>query len=58
MPPYLIIVGTADRLVGFRQSKEFCDNPLEGAPRWLVRWENHAEWEGCKGKVTGWLKKS
>ena len=67
MPPYLIIVGTADQLVGFRQSKEFCDKvnqagsqceiyPLQGAPHWLVRWENHPEWQGYKDKVTGWLK--
>ena len=67
MPPYLIVVGTADQTVGFRQSQELCDRmklagaqceiySLKGAPHWLVRWENHPEWAGYKQKVPDWLK--
>ena len=67
MPPYLIIVGTADQTVGFRQSQELCDKmkqagaqceiyALKDAPHWLVRWENHPEWAGYKQKVPDWLK--
>ncbi|HEY3838413.1 MAG TPA: alpha/beta hydrolase [Bryobacteraceae bacterium] len=67
MPPYLIIAGTGDDLVGFRQSQLLCDKmketgnsceiyPLEGAPHWLVNWENHPEWQGYKQKVVDWLK--
>jgi acetyl esterase/lipase len=67
MPPYLIVVGTGDQLVGFRQSQELCDKmkqagaqceiyPLKDAPHWLVRWENHPEWAGYKQKVPEWLK--
>ena len=69
MPPFLIVVGTADQLVGFRQSEIFCDRiqkagsaceiySLKDAPHWLVRWENHPEWAGYKTKVTDWLKQA
>jgi dipeptidyl aminopeptidase/acylaminoacyl peptidase len=33
MPPYLIVVGTADQTVGFRQSQELCDKMK--VPDWL-----------------------
>jgi len=67
MPPYLIIVGTGDQTVGFRQSREMCDKmkqagaqceiyALKDAPHWLVKWENHPEWAGYKQKVPDWLK--
>ena len=67
MPPYLIIVGTADQTVGFRQSQEMCDKmahagakceiyALKDAPHWLVKWENHPEWAAYKQKVPDWLK--
>jgi dipeptidyl aminopeptidase/acylaminoacyl peptidase len=67
MPPYLIIVGTADQTVGFRQSQEMCDKmteagarceiyALKDAPHWLVKWEGHPEWAGYKQKVPAWLK--
>jgi acetyl esterase len=67
MPPFLVIVGTADQLVGFGQSQLLCDTmkqagsfceiyALKEAPHWLVRWENHPEWAGYKTKVTDWLK--
>jgi acetyl esterase len=67
MPPFLIIAGTGDDLVGFRQSEELCDRmkaagssceiyALKGAPHWLMRWEDHPEWQGYKLKVVEWLK--
>jgi acetyl esterase len=67
MPPYLIIAGTGDDLVGFRQSQLLCDRmrdagnsceiyALQGAPHWLVNWENHPEWQGYKQKVVDWLR--
>jgi alpha-L-fucosidase 2 len=67
MPPYLIIAGTGDETVGFRQSEELCERmkqvgssceiyALKDAPHWLMRWEDHPEWQGYKQKVVDWLK--
>ena len=67
MPPYLIIAGTGDETVGFHQSEELCDKMksagssceiyvLKGAPHWLMKWEDHPEWQGYKQKVVDWLE--
>ncbi len=67
MPPFLVIAGTGDQTVGFPQSEELCDRMkaagssceifvLKGAPHWLMKWEDHPEWQGYKQKVVDWLK--
>jgi acetyl esterase/lipase len=67
MPPYLVIAGTGDETVGIHQSEELCVRMktagssceiyvLKGAPHWLMKWEDHPEWQGYKQKVVDWLK--
>ncbi len=67
MPPYLLIHGTADKVVPFAQSEEMCARmrsvgasceliPVPGAGHGLLTWEGHPEQEAYKPKMVEWLR--
>jgi alpha-L-fucosidase 2 len=67
MPPFLLIHGTADRLVPFQQSVDMCDRmrkagascelfPIEGAGHG-IRWWAPSEISTADKKMVGWLER-
>ena len=67
MPPFLLIHGTSDPLVPFRQSEEMCNRmrqvgasceicPLEGAGHGL-RWWSQSELRSADKKMVSWLER-
>jgi acetyl esterase len=67
MPPFLLIHGTADKLVPYEQSVKLCEKikaaggacellPVEGADHGIGGWEKHPEFQAYKPKLVEWLK--
>ncbi|HUS06853.1 MAG TPA: alpha/beta hydrolase [Bryobacteraceae bacterium] len=68
MPPFLLIHGTADRLVPFEQSAKFCADirkaggqcdllPVNGAVHGIRRWEASKDFTMYKQYMVDWLAK-
>jgi acetyl esterase len=67
MPPFLLIHGTADPVVPFRQSEEFCAlvkkagegcelYPVTGAGHGIRHWEGSQPLESYKSRMVAWLR--
>jgi alpha-L-fucosidase 2 len=67
MPPFLLIHGTSDPLVPFRQSEEMCDRmrqagascevyPIDGAGHG-IRWWSQSELRSADNKLVSWLER-
>jgi acetyl esterase len=67
LPPFLLIHGTADKLVPYEQSVELCKKiksvggtcellPVEGADHGIGGWEKHPEFQAYKAKLVEWLQ--
>lgn len=69
MPPFLLLHGTADELVPYEESPKFCEAlkahgnqcdlyTIPGARHGMSRWEEHADQQGYKFQVIGWLTRT
>ncbi len=69
LPPFLLLHGTADELVNYKESPRFCKalkakgNSCElytvpGARHGMGQWEQHADQQAYKEKVVDWLKQT
>lgn len=67
LPPFLLIHGTADKVVPYEQSVELCDKiksvggtcelfPVEGADHGIGGWEKQPAFQAYKLKMVEWLK--